>query len=374
MTAQDEHVQYGIRVPKHHGERIRQILLLSDRMDHRYRIQSDGDWIIIPLPDGLDPLAIACELEEIDCSFTIIPCCFEPSKIRPIGDYREVLTDIPPDLRELLPTSFDVVGTICLVKLHPDIESYGQRIGDAILATHSSIDGIFQDKGVTGEFRVRNLHHLAGEPGTTTTHTEYGLRIIVDVKEAYFSPRLAAERYRVASLVSRSSGACDQDDVQPGPILDMFAGVGPYALAIARRHPETIVHAIDINPRAVDLMRRNIDLNKIENVTPHCGDSRVIVRSLARTIRFNRIIMNLPHDALDFLHDAMCAIDSGMIHLYSICAPDDLQEREAEIRSNVKGTHTRVSIDSKELKGYSPTDMVYSHDISIEPLLKDEAN
>lgn len=364
MKSMDTKAKIGLRVQKMHGEQFRQILLRSDLMDHQYQIRPDGDSIIIPLIPDVALGIIRSALEDNEIPFTLETYQFEVSKKRPVKDYREFLSDIPGDLYCFLPTSFDVIGSICLVKLHADIENYGVSIARAIMATHSSISGIFQDRGVTGEFRVRDLRHLAGAISTTTIHREYGLHLKVDVTEAYFSPRLAAERARIVSTI------LSEGESPPGPFLDMFAGVGPYAIAIARQHPNSIVHAIDINPRAIELMQQNIMLNKTENISSYCGDSREIVQELAQTMRFHTIIMNLPHDAIDFLSDALVAIDHGMIHLYSICPPEELSDREETIRSIINRSHTCNSIESSELKGYSPAESVYSHDLRVSPKLE----
>jgi 16S rRNA G1207 methylase RsmC len=52
-----------------------------------------------------------------------------------------------------------------------------------------------------------------------------------------------------------------------GDILDLGAGYGPIALALARRAPDSKVWAVDVNERALDLVRQNAEHNSISNVT-----------------------------------------------------------------------------------------------------------
>ncbi|HET7419263.1 MAG TPA: methyltransferase [Candidatus Dormibacteraeota bacterium] len=52
-----------------------------------------------------------------------------------------------------------------------------------------------------------------------------------------------------------------------GDILDLGAGYGPIALAVARRAPQARVWAVDVNQRALDLVRRNAERNSCANVT-----------------------------------------------------------------------------------------------------------
>ena len=51
-----------------------------------------------------------------------------------------------------------------------------------------------------------------------------------------------------------------------GHLLDLGAGFGPIALAMARRSPETTVWAVDVNSRARELCVRNARRNGINNM------------------------------------------------------------------------------------------------------------
>jgi ubiquinone/menaquinone biosynthesis C-methylase UbiE len=53
------------------------------------------------------------------------------------------------------------------------------------------------------------------------------------------------------------SALIDQADIFPGQnILDLGAGTGTLAIQVKERHPKTIVHAVDGDPRVLDLARR----------------------------------------------------------------------------------------------------------------------
>ena len=61
------------------------------------------------------------------------------------------------------------------------------------------------------------------------------------LKETYFSPRLANERKRITSLV------------KPGEtVVDMFAGVAPFSIMIAKYANPKIIYAIDKNKDAIN--------------------------------------------------------------------------------------------------------------------------
>ncbi|MET0145558.1 MAG: methyltransferase [Ilumatobacteraceae bacterium] len=57
-----------------------------------------------------------------------------------------------------------------------------------------------------------------------------------------------------------------------GTFLDLGCGVGPIALALARRSPDASVWAVDVNERARALCAANAAANRLENVTVGAPD------------------------------------------------------------------------------------------------------
>jgi 16S rRNA G1207 methylase RsmC len=51
-----------------------------------------------------------------------------------------------------------------------------------------------------------------------------------------------------------------------GHLLDLGCGAGPIALTMARRSPDATVWALDVNARARELCRRNVERNAVTNV------------------------------------------------------------------------------------------------------------
>ena len=66
-------------------------------------------------------------------------------------------------------------------------------------------------------------------------------------------------------------GPCP-DPASAGPLLDMGCGYGPIALTLARRAPNSIVYAIDINERARGLCARNAAALGLANVIVRSPD------------------------------------------------------------------------------------------------------
>lgn len=74
---------------------------------------------------------------------------------------------------------------------------------------------------------------------------------------------------------------------QSGDLLDLGTGWGPVALSLALRAPDARVWAVDVNPRAVDLVRRNAERVSVANVT-------AALPSAMPDVRFQGIWSNPP--------------------------------------------------------------------------------
>ena len=225
---------------------------------------------------------------------------------------------LPPHLLASLPQAFDIIGDIAIVEIPPELKPYENLIGEAILKTHKTSKRSCQSRR-----HQRNLPHsrittfIAGEQKTQTVHREFGCQYHVDVAKAYFSPRLSHEHERVASLVQDGE-----------TVVDLFAGVGPFSVLIAKKNPTVKVYAVDLNPDAVELLKVNVRVNRVENrVFPILGDARQIAATKLKGVA-DRVIMNLPETAIDFVDAACQAIkpEGGIIHFYAfVRSPDSIE-------------------------------------------------
>ena len=164
-----------------------------------------------------------------------------------------------------------------------------------------------QQSPVAGVFRTRTLEHVAGEWTTETLHREYGCVFKVDLAAAYFSPRLAYERRRVATLVRRGE-----------IVVNMFAGVGCFSIIMAKHSQVGKVYSIDLNPAAVQLMQENIALNRVRRqVEAIGGDARAVIQERFRNA-VDRVLMPLPEKAYKYLDIAVQALHHrrGVIHYH----------------------------------------------------------
>ena len=204
-------------------------------------------------------------------------------------------------------SAFDQIGEIIIVRIPDSLLSKKKIIGKALLDEVKIVRSVFyQASAVEGNFRTRDLEILAGEDNTETEYKEFGCRFTVDVKNAFFSPRLSTERERIANLI------------QNGEVMtNMFAGIGMFSIMAAKKKKCT-VYSLDINPIASKLCETNIGLNKLAgNIISINGDASEII-SNQLTNKSDRTLMLLPERSDEFLESAINTTkNGGIIHYYS---------------------------------------------------------
>ena len=224
--------------------------------------------------------------------------------------------------------SFDVIGNIAIIKVPEKLQHRKLDIAQAVMKTNSNIKTVLNQIGpVSGVFRLRELEHLLGEDRTTTIHREHGCRFKVDLASVYFSPRLSFERMRIVNLVG------------PGEtVLNMFAGVGCYSIMIAKHRSIKRVLSIDLNPSAIELMKKNILLNHVaDKVAVIEGDAQDIISSHLKQSS-NRVLMPLPKLAYEYLEPAIQALTSGggNIHYYDFIFAESYEDPIEKLISHIE--------------------------------------
>lgn len=262
--------------------------------------------------------------------------------------------------QELAAFSIEIVGDIAILKMPQMLKSRGKAIGTAMLKHMPQVKVILAQKGpITGDFRVREVEHIAGETRTVTMHREFGCSFLVDLSKAYFSPRLSTERSRIAHLVA------------PGEsVLNMFAGVGPFSILIARKQPQCRIVEIELNPSAHALAKENARLNKVAARIEHIqGESRQVVEGMGQ--KFSRVLMPLPETSFEFLECAIKSIaeQGGWIHLYTHVHGRSTSEAIQSARTTVdESLRGRGSMQqSRIVKGIGPGWYQIVSDLEIYP-------
>jgi tRNA (guanine37-N1)-methyltransferase len=324
-----------VRVAREDGERTRERLAEAGALDDDHEIVVEDDWLYLPVSDRA---AVPSDLTVVERA--------APER---------TIQQTPADLLGWEP-SYERLGDV--VVLDEDDPERAREIADAVVASDLPVETVLNRASkVKGELRVRDWEVLAGggtetsnesrgsgdsSPGTETVHREYGHEFALDLAEVYFSPRLATERHRVVEQVGEGERA-----------LDMFAGVGPFAVPMASRGAEVV--AVDLNPVAVEYLRENARRNGVaDRVTAIEGDVCEVADEYADWA--DRLVMNLPHSADDFLDAAVAlAGDDAVLHYYDIQHEDDpYGPGEAAIRAAAEPEY-EVGVETRHtVRSYAP--------------------
>ena len=348
-----------IKVKKNHGEKT---LILANKLgltNRKLKIQHDTIHLYIPLirqPEHDEMEKLKAQLSDFELASKV----FAPKKPQPRTLPQVLENQLPPSLLDSLPRALDVIGEIAIVDIPPELKPYKRAIGKALLETHKNVRTILAKIGsVTGIYRLRKFEVIAGEHKTATIHKEHGCQYHVDVATSYFSPRLSTEHNRVASLVQK-------DEI----VVDLFAGVGPFAVLIAKKDADVKVYAVDINPEAVKLLKRNIRLNRVDNrVIPIQGNARQAVKKQLLGVA-DRVIMNLPEKAIEFVDVACKALKSsgGTVNYYAfIRRPDSLENTQQHFSEAVEKAGRKVDefLFAKNIRETAPYEWQIALDAKI---------
>lgn len=296
--------QWCLQIPVREGEEVRRKLIAAGKADRSLKPHVFGGSLFIPV------------LEE-----TGMQTEFSPARVH-----------------EELPRHEQIGGVVILQEDDP---AEAEKILAARPSTHTVL---FATSPVEGEFRTKTFKVLAGKNTTETLYHEYGRRMVIDLTAAYFSARLSNERQRILSSMKKDEN-----------VLDMFAGVGPFPVMLSGK--AKLIVANDINPYAVYLLQKNIRLNHLQNVIPVLGDA-MNLQQMLESMKFDRIIMNLPFAAHGFLAGAAkLAAKGAVIHLYA------LVEKEGEHTEDILRAFPKARITERFLRSYSPDSWHAVYDI-----------
>jgi tRNA (guanine37-N1)-methyltransferase len=311
-----------VRVRPEAGEATRQALAERALLDDAHDITVADGWLYVPVDDP----------DEVPSEYTVVEFA---------APRRETQT-LPADLLGFEP-SLERLGRIVIID--EDDDERARRIADAVMDSDLPCDTVVNRASkVQGPHRVREWDVLAGN-GTETVHREYGVEFALDIAEVYFSPRLATERHRVVEQVTASER-----------VFDMFAGVGPFVVPMAKRGAEVV--GCDLNPAAVEYLRENARRNGVaDRVTALEGDVREAAADYEGWA--DRVVMNLPHSADDFLDTAVAlAGEECVVHLYDIQGESDPFGPGTEALRAAAGDEYEVHVETERVvRSYAPHEL-----------------
>jgi len=300
----------GAKTSMQNAERLKKFLLHKKLLHTGYLAKQEGSSVLFPLRGKFTDKRFRVKF---------VQAVFPPSLLEKKSMKEVLLKALTEREKAYLRRGFDTMGDIALIDVPKELQSKEKLIAETILSLHKNIRTVLKKKGIhAGTFRLQPLQYLAGEKKKEALYKENGVVMKLNVEKVYFSPRLANERKRIASLVKPRER-----------VLVMFSGCAPYPLVIARHSQAKEITGIELNPAAHMYAEQNAALNKAKHVQLIHGDVRKIVPQLKKT--YERICMPLPKGAENFLTEAFLVSKKGtIIHFYDFLHEKDFPQKAIE--------------------------------------------
>ncbi|ELK09836.1 tRNA (guanine-N(1)-)-methyltransferase [Pteropus alecto] len=257
----------------------------------------------------------------------------------------EILRAVLPEGQDVT-SGFSRVGHIAHLNLRDHQLPFKHLIGQVMIDKNPGItSAVNKINNIDNTYRNFQMEVLSGEENMMTKVRENNYTYEFDFSKVYWNPRLSTEHSRITELL------------KPGDVLfDVFAGVGPFAIPIAKKN--CTVFANDLNPESHKWLLHNCKLNKVDQkVKVFNLDGKDFIQGPVREELMQQlgplskerkhsvhIVMNLPAKAIEFL-DAFKSLLDGqpcssellpMVHCYSFSkdanpAKDVQQQAEAAL-------------------------------------------
>ena len=264
-----------------------------------------------------------------------------------------------------LPKGFQRIGDIIVLNLDKEFDNCKKEIGEAVLSLFKVKSVCNKFGEITGKFREPQIEVLAGSEDTIVTHVEHGIRYKFDIRKVMFAKGNLSERVRYPKQVRDGE-----------IIIDMFAGLGYFSLAMGKlSHPEKI-YSIELNPISFNFLEENIRINHINCIEAINGDNREIVDSLVKKgVKADRVLMGYLPPPKEFLPWALKIVKSGgIIHYEDILNVNNIEEESDNVVSMInevaKEYKKKVElVHLQDVKSYGPMTHHYVFDLKVSCLL-----
>jgi tRNA (guanine37-N1)-methyltransferase len=303
-----------IKVKNIDAELTKKYLVKQKLLDTRYKVYAKNSFIYFPVlsKPKVKPRNFRFGFEDIT---------FEPK-----GTRTDMVKRFIESHKERA-KSFDILGNIAIVDTEPELV---KKLAAAILKSNPNVMTVVRKGGaVSGVYRTRKYVYVAGKRDYTADYRENGCVFRFNINKTFFSTRLSYERKRITDLSKNGEN-----------VVVMFAGVGPFAIEIAKKNPKSKIVAIELNKFAHRYMLDNIRINKVKNVDPVCAD---VAKMSKKYNNFaERIVMPLPKDSASFMNRALkMAGKECTFHYYAFGPSEDPYKESMDMLEKIARKNRR---------------------------------
>lgn len=258
---------------------------------------------------------------------------------------------------EALPSGYQQLENIIIIKLKPELENKKKEIAKAIMQIFPYEKTIMQIKEIKGKYRQPRIEFLLGEKKFAVNYKENNCVFQFDVRKIMWAKGNKAERQRIASIAKEGE-----------VVMDFFAGIGYWTVPILKAGKAGKVIAFEHNPEAVKFLRKNLEANKIKKekcaiIKGDCAKNALKFPEASA----DRILMGLipaPKFALPAaLH---CIKNNGIIHYEGTAVEGKPEELFEDVEKECKKLNYKPTLlNAQFVKDYAPKIAHYTLDIQV---------
>lgn len=326
-----------LSVPSQQTQRILSQLKAESALPEGARVQSDpsdSDRRLIPVNEGSET--------DLLSKYPVILVETKPPLPRTYRDHLPSILSVSELESIEWPSRHEFIGDLILIKLDNQQRTFGREIGQALLMQHARTRAVFEDRGVAGEFRVRDLNLLAVREGFDSTSrtriVESGQNLWTNPSTVYYSARLSHEREGTLECAIKIRDKLGR----PISVCDPYAGVGPSLIPLAKE--PGLLHrlfASDLNPAAVELLRENLTTRI---ATIECQDARTLQKRPELCGKFDLLLVNIPHNTIEHLPKLMPLLnDGGVVRGWAVIEDEEF-EAAKETLSQILGKPVELEV------------------------------
>jgi tRNA wybutosine-synthesizing protein 2 len=244
-----------------------------------------------------------------------------------------------------LPSGYQRLGRVLILRLPARLAPHFAAIGHAWQDELGVASVLVRTGPISGEFREPRVVRVAGE-ATETEVVEHGVRWRFDAARLMFAAGNRSERVRIGRVVQTGER-----------VIDLFAGIGYFAIPAARAHASVRVVAVEKNPVAFAYLLDNVRGNGVaDRVDARLGENREVDLPRASA---DRVLLGYLPDAIPWVRRALELVrpDGGWLHVHTVADARRARERAVEdvLHALASAGATALSPPAaREVKPYGP--------------------
>ena len=226
-----------------------------------------------------------------------------------MNPFERIKAKVRTELIDKIPRKWKKIGEVLIVDFDL-VPNKDKKIIAKTYASELKVKTVIQKNKVNGELRKPKHTELLFGTDTVTKISEYGLTYNIDLTEIMWSPGNTGWRSALAGPDKVSNFYSFEN---PKIIIDYFAGIGYFALQMAKGYPESKIIAIDKNPKSIEYLKINAKENNIDNIE--------IINDDCRNIKLKADVIHLGYigNTIDFLeHAHSCLNKEGTIIFHEV--------------------------------------------------------